>query len=611
MTRRGWCFLLTLLGLWLGQAAPASAQTYSFRVPQMKLEVTVRPDASATLRYEIVFANEGSPIDVVDIGLPHDNYDLATMKASIDGEPLISIRKSTYVETGVEVQLGSDAIPTGKSGTFVFECVVPDIVFNDTTDDSQASFRITPTWFDPNLVVGNTELTIGVYLPRGLDAQRVRHHNLHKSAAYRVAVHDGQALVAWRFPATRVTQAHLVGVSFPREVMTRVVVVTKFELLLRWWEAAGAVRLGAFIVLFIVMGIAFFRFSGGTGWSVFFLTAAATGWLFYAFPRIHFFSLPLWLLLPLWMERTLRRARTQYLPPIASVEGGGVKRGLTAPEAAVVLERPLGHVLTLVIFGLLKKGLLEQAQGPGPLRVKVPKDLDTKLESAMRRAAAKRNVVLHRYEPAFLLAIRRAKGEYVDPRLVKLEPAMKALIKHVAERLEGFDLEATRDYYRRTVDRAWQSASAVGELTLRTQEVDKQLEWLLLDDGYTRRFGAWETAGFHYHPRWTRAQGPSAGAWGGSAGKSGGSGTTGAPTAGDVGASFAGWAENVSSRFVDSLSPTALKPQSGVINLSGADKTTGDILSALMSNSGGGGGGGSSCACAGCACACACAGGGR
>ena len=54
----------------------------------------------------------------------------------------------------------------------------------------------------------------------------------------------------------------------------------------------------------------------------------------------------------------------------------------------------------------------------------------------------------------------------------------------------------------------------------------------------------------------------------------------------------------------------------GFVDLSGADKVTGDIFSALAKasssgSSGSGGGGSCACACAGCACACACAGGGR
>ena len=69
-------------------------------------------------------------------------------------------------------------------------------------------------------------------------------------------------------------------------------------------------------------------------------------------------------------EWLLGRRKTHYMPPIAQVEGGGIKRGLTAPEAAVLLELPVAKVLSLVIFGMLKKGILRQVQAD-PLLVAV------------------------------------------------------------------------------------------------------------------------------------------------------------------------------------------------------------------------------------------------
>ena len=86
---------------------------------------------------------------------------------------------------------------------------------------------------------------------------------------------------------------------------------------------------------------------------------------------------------------------------------------------------------------------------------------------------------------------------------------------------------------------------------------------------------------------------------------------------GDVAASFAGWTENTMGNMADAIAPGSLqvKGASGVINLGGVDKVTGDIFKSLATSSGSGGGsgggGGCACACAGCACACACAGGGR
>ena len=82
--------LLIIAGV-LGLAATAAAQEYSFQVPRLELQVTLNPDASAELSYLIVFANNSGAhdIDVVDMGLPHKNYDLHNMSASINGQPLL------------------------------------------------------------------------------------------------------------------------------------------------------------------------------------------------------------------------------------------------------------------------------------------------------------------------------------------------------------------------------------------------------------------------------------------------------------------------------------------------------------------------------------------
>ena len=70
----------------------------------------------------------------------------------------------------------------------------------------------------------------------------------------------------------------------------------------------------------------------------------------------------------------------EYLPPALAVEGTGVKRGLTAVEAAILLEAPLNKVMTMILFGLVKKGVITvltekplkvQAADPLPQDVKL------------------------------------------------------------------------------------------------------------------------------------------------------------------------------------------------------------------------------------------------
>ncbi len=50
-----------------------------------------------------------------------------------------------------------------------------------------------------------------------------------------------------------------------------------------------------------------------------------------------------------------QRRRMQYLPPKITVEGHGIKRGLTAIEAAILMEQPLDKVLTMILFSVIKK----------------------------------------------------------------------------------------------------------------------------------------------------------------------------------------------------------------------------------------------------------------
>ena len=72
------------------------------------------------------------------------------------------------------------------------------------------------------------------------------------------------------------------------------------------------------------------------------------------------------------------RRKQQYLPPKISIEGHGIKRGLTAVEAAILLEQPLDKIMTMILFSVIKKNTAEVVTRD-PLEIKVnqpiPEDL--------------------------------------------------------------------------------------------------------------------------------------------------------------------------------------------------------------------------------------------
>lgn len=623
-------FFLTLVAVAIlmgAGALPAQAQSYSYRVPDLVMQVYVNPNGSVRIVYDITFENLGSTVEIIDIGLPHSDYSISTMQASLDGVALDDIRTSEYIDIGVEIHLHSQAIPQGATGTLHFEATMPDMVYQDTTDRTYASLRIGTTWFEEGSVQGPSDVRIAVHLPEGVEPDEVR----FQQAPYtELALFQGRAVAIWEYLDSQVTAQHDVGVSFPQRVMDRVIRMSLIDLVRRWLLTNPQARflLGALAVG--LLALLFFRFSGGTGCSVFFFLAAGLVFLLVVSPLSVLLAIPVLIALVIVNEVRLKKRRKDYLPPIAQVEGGGIKRGLTAPESAVLLAMPLTKVLTLVVFGLLEKGVIETVN-QDPFTVTVAESFKTWGDAEARRSAKRRRetrrqaarntgTVIHAYEDPFLDEIERNPGKPI--RDINFTEPVEGLIKATAAKMKGFDLSDTQDYYRRVIDRAMQQAAAIGEMEQREQYLDQYLPWVMMNDTYPTVL---THGGYHYWPIWARpaqAQGSGMSLPRGVGRPSVGRQGAGKTSFGDVAASFSGWAETTMGGLAGAVLPSSMNiptGRGGFADLSGVDRVTGDVFQALAkaSSSGSkggrrsGGGGGCACACAGCACACACAGGGR
>ena len=599
--------------LLIAAGAVRAAQSYRFGVPELRMQVFVQPDASARIVYDITFDNEGSPIDIVDIGLPHGGYNISNMSASIGGANLDDIRTSEFVEDGVEIHLHDQAIGPGRSGTLHFEATMPDMVYQDTTRDDYASLQITPTWFDQQFLTGNGNVWVLIHMLPEVLPEEMLFQDVPFSDK---VIFEERPVAVWQWENVQPNGAFPVGVSFPQRGMSRVVEQSLLDITNKWLEDNPSIRFALGGATILLVAIAFFRFSGGTGFSVFVILVGGLVVMMVLMPASVLLALPVAVALFGLNERRIRHLKKRYLPAIAQVEGGGIKRGLTAPEAAIILELPLNKVLMLIIFGLLEKGVVRQVTGE-PLKVEVLPEYEAVRMSRKKRrkhrleVAQRLGTVLRTYEHAFIDRIEESPDKPVHK--LELSAPMKDLIEHTARRMKGFDLSDTQDYYRKIIARAMKEAQSIGEVPELERYVDRHLQWLLLDDAYPTVL---TTRRYHYRPIWVRpfASSDRLGMPGG-LGRSSPSAPGGTTSFGDVAASFAGWTENTMGNMASAISPDILqiKAPTGVVNLSGADRVTGDIFKALTTSSGSGrsGGSGCACACAGCACACACAGGGR
>jgi len=591
-------------------SSSAAAQNYRFSVPQLRVVLTVRKNASVLIEYRFEFENArgAHAIDVVDVGMPKKGYKI--LSAQVDGKAIRDWRRSKYIEIGPEVHLGHNAIPPGRRGVFEVKARVPDMVYSDTTDDTLASLRFTPTWFGKQYVAGKTDLLLVVKFPEGVNPDAVVWHDDRKPFFQKgILDPDGVPFVSWQ-DTYSLTGPNMFGCSFPRAVMNRVVKTNVWMLLIQWWEASPNVQLGSGILYIVLFVVSFLMMTRATGWALLLILVGIMAVLFYMHPLLHLWAwpaMPVWI--ALWFFAFHRRKR-RYLPAMATVEGGQIRRGLAAPEAAVLTEQPLDRVLSMVIFGMLRKGVASiVAEDPFTVQAEGEQEGDAKNLIKLR---GDRHISIHLYEVLFW---ERLRGAQKPVNRINFDKELKALITLVRSKMTGFDVDRTREYYRRIVERAWRQVSAEVNVERKNELADSHFGWLQMAGDSSERWTREHDRGWHYTPRW----------WHSGAGRpaSTGPGTpaapaprTGAPSFTDVAASFAGRIENAGAACVSAVDGFHQRTGIGAggIDLSAFDRFTVDTLESLGQSGGGGGGGGfggCACACAGCACACACAGGGR
>jgi hypothetical protein len=534
----------------LALCLPGAAADYYFKVNDLKAELTVRPDGLVDIRYTITFSPQpGShPVDIVDIGMPNENYDLSTARASLAGSELGDIRKSEFVKPGVEVHLGGSEIQPGGSGTLEFAIRAANMIFPDSEDSRFASLQFKTTWYDGKYVAGTCDrIEVQFNLPPGSRPEDVKYHAFG-SNDYRPSetlFADGVVVYRWRWLGRPATVGYAAGASFPRNLVAAV-----------YSPPRRSILIALLSVIF-----AFFAFA--------------------------FTLSPLWIigLIIFFVVRSGRRRMGQYLPPRVGIESGGIKRGLTPPEAALLQELPLPRVLLLVIFGLLKKEKLA-------IREISAKDFRFHEEK-------KEGLELQDYETAFIAAID--KEERLDK--TALRKMFTDMIAALQKKMAGFSRRETNMYYVSIMNKAWDQVKNCPRDRLPAELADA-LEWLALDPEYEGKLdpltddAAFRTGGGGYW--YGRMPQRTAGTGGGAVpGKGYGQAVSGA--AGRLVQSlqvFSGALLGESAAFTSAVTKVTNPPP---------------VSSASSSGSYHAGGGGSSCACA-CACAgcaCACAGGGR
>ena len=544
-----------------------SAQTYSFSVDTANIDAYWNADGSLNLIYVYGFSNDpgASPIDFVDIGLPNGNFNISDVSADVDGKTIADIKNAdpqylNGTNDGVTLGLGPDAIQPGQFG--VVTLWVNNIrkviyVYSNSQDKNYASIRLIPNYFGSQYVKGTTNLKVTFHLPPGIQPAEPRWEKMASGWPGNAEPETGfdaenRITYTWQSSGASSAEKYEFAAAFPASYVPSQEIYT-----------APAFTFDPSVLICPCMAI-------------FFL--AIIGFSFYS---------------AIWGTK---KRKLQYLPPKISIEGHGIKRGLTAVEAAIVMEQPMDKLLTMILFGVIKKSAAS-VKSRDPLDVVVTEPIPAGLQP---------------YELEFLNAFKSPAGKEQQKAM---QEVVINLVKSVTELMKGFSRKETVAYYEDINKRAWEQVEASGAPEIKSQKYDENLEWTMLDKNYNDRTQKTFSQGPVFLPMW----------WGNFDPTYRGSTVSHAPISTGSTPSFSS-SKPISvslpslpgADFASSMTTGVQTFAAGVVGditnfTSGITNRTNPPPPPSTSSSRGGGSSGHSCACA-CACAgcaCACAGGGR
>jgi hypothetical protein len=553
-----------LVALMFTLVSSVTAQSYSFNVDQETVNVYWNSDGTVAVDYLFNFINDSGAhvIDFVDVGMPNGSFDSGSISADRNGSSLaISSDFQGEGSDGFAVDMGAYAIQPGQSGSVhvsvgsIRKMVYPD----DSEPDTYASSEFSPTYW--TTAHGGTNLTVIFHLPPGVQPDEPRYHpatggwpcTTEPTTAYD---NENRIIYTWACTSARANTQYTFGISFPKQYVPADVIVT---------APTNAFNVGGIITWF---------FSSISTWGF----ICCFGLIFVGAPLMGVIN--------------ERKRKLQYMSPKISIEGHGIKRGLTAVESAILMEQPLDKIMTMILFGVVKKNAAEVTKRePLELRLVKPEPED-----------------LHEYEKDFMTAF--SKPNLADRRKDLQEMTVK-LVKSVGDKMKGFSRRETVDYYKAIMERAWQQIETAGTPEVKSQMYDEALEWTMLGKNYDDRTRRVFT-GPVIVPMWWGNYDPGyrPASTGGATPKMSVPGTSGGGRVSVPGSAFAASVVTSVQGFSSRVLGDVKTFTSGVTN------RTNPVPKSTSSGgwkSSGGGGGGHSCACA-CACAgcaCACAGGGR
>ncbi len=384
----------------------------TYRVDKEWMQIWVNKDGSIDILYNITLTyTSGSPEGVITVGMPKKDFQIEYVK-DIEGNNLEYQSISNGDFYGVEIKLRKP-VNLNRRNIIIVYVVVPEMIYKDENNPGNVGLKIYPSTFDDAEDPINN-IRVAIVLPEEVKEDEIKY--LAGSAPKSIFRNDeGSLVVYWESDNWPAYREFWIGVSFPEKY----------------------VNIGPDIWYYITVGGAIAVFS----------------------------------VIVMIMAVVLVRRKAEYEKPKIAIEALGPARGLTAVEAAVVLDLKPIRVLIMIIFGLLlKRAIMVMSTEP----VIKLKRLDW--ENAEPPS-------LRYYEIDFLDALR-PDGSLNEVLLAKTYLNLRDAVNI---KLRGFSRVDTVNYYKSIVHRAWQQVTQAGIPELKCGALEENMEWLLADEHFEEK----------------------------------------------------------------------------------------------------------------------------
>jgi hypothetical protein len=417
-----------------GAPAPAVGQEIRYHLEHQYSKIWVNMDGTIELLYDIEIACDLGKITQVWIGQPNKDFTIE-MAFDDDGNPL---------EISKDFELGSDVlvvfrspISAGESLSFNLTTIVEKMIWLDEDNPGNVGLMFIPTWWDEIV----EELRVLIVLPEGATADTVK--NTPNWDNTFLEEQSGRLVLYWERSNLQPGERFNAGVSFSKELVDR-------------YEA---------------------RPNGGNP----------------LLTLLPFIMIPIAsIIVVVIVIFNRRKARKRpYRKPKMRIESLGIRRGLTAVEAAWLLGLGPIKLVVAIFYGLLRKRAIWVVEREPKLRFGVQQSLQNIADSG--------EIQLRYYEYRFI----RTKEEDGTLNEDGLAGAVRLIRDTVEQKMRGYNRSETIQHYRKIVDDAWRQVEEAGTPDLLSEAFDENLLWLLMDEDFDSKIrGTMEDRIFVPHPGW-------------------------------------------------------------------------------------------------------------